>query len=130
MTTNTTRTSEQIERELEEAKEAERSLAEEVNRGKEGLRAAASEGKLDLQEAAIAGKSLKDASPLTKARRRAEELPALLWAAISKEAGAGARVPDPNDRRSRPGEEGGPRRGLRDRPKGPEAAGEPGGCPR
>jgi hypothetical protein len=81
MTTTTTRTSEQIEQELEEAKEAERSLAEEANRTTDRLRAAASEEKLDLQEAAIAGRSPKEASPLSKARRRAEELPALLWAA-------------------------------------------------
>jgi hypothetical protein len=75
------RTPEDIGRELEEAKEAESKLAEEANRSAERMRAAATDGKLGLQEAAMAGKSPKEGSPLTKARRRAEELPALMWAA-------------------------------------------------
>jgi hypothetical protein len=81
MTNTTTRTLEQIAQELEEAKEAERRLAEEANQTTQRLRAAASEEKPGLQESAISGRSPKGDSPLTKARRRAEELPALLWAA-------------------------------------------------
>lgn len=65
------RSIEMIVQDLEEAKVAESKLAEEANQATERLRAAASEGKLDLQRTAIAGKSLKEGSPLTKARKRA-----------------------------------------------------------
>jgi chromosome segregation ATPase len=75
------RTTEQIEAELAAATEAERKLAEEANQIAERMRSAASEEKEALQAAANSGKGLKDSSPFLKAHRRAEELPALLWAA-------------------------------------------------
>lgn len=75
------KTIEQIAEELAAAREAENKLAQEIAGVRETLIAAAEGEKETLQEAAISGKGLKDSSPYLKAQRRAEDLPALLWAA-------------------------------------------------
>jgi hypothetical protein len=75
------RAADKIREELEQAETAEAQLAEEAAGIRERLRATASDEKGALQAAVTSGKGLKDSSPFLRAQRRAQELPALLWAA-------------------------------------------------
>lgn len=82
MTTNTAKkTLEQLRERLDAAKEVEQGLLQELAGMPTKMRAAAAESAQAFREATEAGREPAEGTSLSEARRRAEELPTLVWSA-------------------------------------------------